>query len=297
MKRILSLLTALIITFSLASCGEEVKSVTTDAKISASATSVALLEKGQLKVEGAFKEASDFSEVLDIFVFESSIIALKPDGTLEVKGELNENLEDIKGWNNIVKLSGGSNFMVGLKSDGTVVASGDNSKGQAEVSSWTDIVDIATSGGHTVGLKKNGTCVATGRNDKGQCDLTEFKGIVEIGAGQMCTIGIKADGSAVSAGDNRFDLDDIKFYKNITQLSVCEDNGIILQSDGTVKFFGSMKEVANPEEWKNIIKVCASPTGYYAIDSNGEIFYHGDSAFMGNDNGSSEIIKNKVTVQ
>ena len=293
MKKIVTVILVCALLISLTSCK---KMPQTTAKISSSSSSVALLD-GTLTIEGALKELNDFKDVADVYVFDGCVIAIKSDKTLEIKGDLNKNLEDARGWTDIVKLAGTVNYLVGLKSDGSCVAVGDNSYGQADVSVWKNIVDVAASGGHTVGLKKDGSVVAIGRNDHGQCDVSEFKDIKAIAAGQMCTIAIKNDGSAMAAGNNRLGLDNIKHYKNIKEISVADDNGIILQNDGTVHFFGYKKDVADPETWQNIVKVFASPIGYYAINNEGNILYYGDNTFLEQDNGSKEIIKNKVTIQ
>ncbi len=295
MKRILCFLLILSLALSLVSCGEKVAK--TEAEIFSSSNTVALFDNNTLKAEGKLKDLFNFKDIKAVYPFDDFVIALKNDGTLEIKGDLNKNLESIKTWTNIIKLSGTNNFMVGLKEDGTVVCAGTDKYGQAKTKEWKNIVDIATSGGHTAGLKKNGKVVAVGRNDKGQCNTEEFKDIVSIGAAFGCTIGIKKDATAVAAGKSNFELDDIKYFKNITQLSVNGENAIILQNDGSVKFFGVSKNAGDPEKWQNIIKVFAAPLGYFGIDNTGKILYVGDTEFLEEDNGAEEIIKNTVVLR
>ncbi len=295
MKKIICLITVFMLVFSLASCGE--KTFETTATISATDYFTVLEDNGKITVEGLLAEETDFSDAMDVFAIRKSLIVLKNDGTLDVRGEINPGLEPIRDWSDIVKISGTSNSMVGLKSDGTVVAAGSDNVNQLKVSEWTDIVDISCSGAHTVGVKKDGTCVATGKNAYGECDVEEFTDTVKVETGIFCTVVLKKDGSAAGCGKNPNDVDNIKHYKSIRQIDVCENNGIILKDDGTVKFFGQNKPADGEAEWTNIIKVTATPLGYFGIDTEGKIFYHGETSYMEESNGADEITKNNVTIQ
>jgi len=141
-------------------------------------------------------------------------LGLKADGTVVAVGLYDDKFK-IKGWRDIVAITGSSNHIVGLKSDGTVVSVGDNESGQCNTGSWRDIVAVATGGRHTVGLKSDGTVVSVGANESSQCNTGGWRDIVAVATGGGHTVGLKADGTVVAAMGNEEYRRNIESWRSI----------------------------------------------------------------------------------
>ena len=107
-------------------------------------------------------------------------VGLCADGTVRVVtnnngtpyGEWN-----VSGWNGVVRIFTGSEYILGLRQDGSVLATGGEFgtlEGIEEAGTWTDITDIACTDTFILGLKTDGTVVAVGDNQAGQCEITDW---------------------------------------------------------------------------------------------------------------------------
>lgn len=79
------------------------------------------------------------------------------------------------------------NCNLALKNDGTIIAFDDyiSESSIRDCLEWKDLVAISASEDHIVGLKSDGTVVATGSNYDGQCDVENWTDIVAIYAIQQ----------------------------------------------------------------------------------------------------------------
>ena len=80
---------------------------------------------------------------------------LEPDGRVIVEGERKPTLSEYEQWNNVIRISGGTDHVVGLRSDGTVVAFGDNTYHQCETSAWKSIKHLQACGCMSLGVDEN----------------------------------------------------------------------------------------------------------------------------------------------
>ena len=205
---------------------------------------------------------------------------LRFDGTVVVCGVRHcENEQKISVCGkDIVNLTVYDDSIIGVCSDGTVVFTGDNQEIQAKLSAWKDIVSVYHGDSHIVGLRSDGTVVACGDNEDGECNVEDWRDVVSISCGEYCTIGLCSDGSVVACGmiemiemiehdlegtevtcngsDKRFD---VSGWNNIVAIS-CKTNHVVgLRSDGTVVAAGGNDSgQCEVRAWKNIVAIATA---------------------------------------
>ncbi len=198
-------------------------------------------------------DASNWNNIIQITAGRGFLAGLKSDGTVVATGEresgwVNENVNEVATWNDIVYISSSSNgdIIAGVKSNGTVVITGvgddilDFCGKCSEVLTWRNIVSISVSNGNQiVGLKADGTVVSTGVdcescNDAGQCNVSDWADIVAVAVSSFHTVGLKADGTVVAIGRNVDDECDVSEWTDIVAVSAGSYGTVGLKNDGTV---------------------------------------------------------------
>ena len=121
----------------------------------------------------AVLEESGWTDVQEFFCTDTSLLALKTDGTVAAAGRTNDGANipfensygrlNVSEWTDIVAVSGDDFYSVGLKADGTVVTAGLNRHGRCHVTDWTDIAAVWADYDFTLGLKSDGTFVLAGQ--------------------------------------------------------------------------------------------------------------------------------------
>lgn len=199
---------------------------------------------------------------------------LRFDGTVVVCGVRNcENEQKISACGkNVVNLTVYDDSIIGVCSDGTVVFTGDNQEIQSKLSAWKDIVSVYCGYSHIIGLRSDGTVVACGNNEDGECNVEDWRGIISICCGGFCTIGLRSDGCTVACGMVEYDLDgtevlcngsdsrfDVSGWNDIVAIS-CKTNHVVgLRSDGTVVATGRNDSgQCEVGEWKNIVAIATA---------------------------------------
>lgn len=87
----------------------------------------------------------------------------KPGNAIEKNLDtMQQSLESVSAWRNIIAISADSTYLIGLRADGTVVSAGYASMHQCDVKDWTNIVSISAGPYMSVGVRKNGTIVVSG---------------------------------------------------------------------------------------------------------------------------------------
>ena len=129
-------------------------------------------------------DLSQLQNIYDLVVIGTNemIVGLKDDNTLNIIGSGHS--PNIDGWNNIVKISGSSNYLMGLDCNGNVLLT--DMLGNQETL-WSDeiIVDISAGNNHCLGLTKEMTVVQYNQNIT---SISNLEGIIYINAGNEYSI-------------------------------------------------------------------------------------------------------------
>lgn len=199
---------------------------------------------------------------------------LRFDGTVVACGARHcENEQKISACRkNIVNLTVYDDSIIGVCSDGTVVFTGDNQEIQSKLSAWKDVVSVYYGYSHFVGLRSDGTVVACGNNEDGECDVENWRDIISISCGGFCTIGLRSDGHVVACGMVEYDLEDtevpcngsdkrfdVSGWNDIVAIS-CKTNHVVgLRLDGTVVATGRNDSgQCEVGDWKNIVAIATA---------------------------------------
>ena len=103
-----------------------------------------------------------------------------------------------------------------------------------------NVVDIATDGKYVYALKDNGEIIVDGISYLGkyyllpEYDFSAFKDVKSISAGASYLIGLKNDGTVVSVGDAILGATNVSDLRDIAAITTKDDYTIGLKTDGTV---------------------------------------------------------------
>ena len=265
-KKIFSLILALVMIFTLCSCGKDKNSEEKE-EITTEPVSNLNLEIGCGKTFAANGHHT---------------VALLANGKVLATGENEYGQCNVSSWEDIVAIDNSYGITVGLKSDGTVVAVGDNEYGKCNVSKWTNIVAICSSPTVTYGVKSDGTVVTTGYNDDGQSDVKEWTNIVAVFANDEgeTAFGLKSDGTVVATGDNTYGQCNVAHWTDIVKI-VCNYGTVVgLKEDGTIVCEGDTEFFNNdcysPTEWTDIVDIeVYDGELFFGLKADGTILYNG----------------------
>lgn len=199
---------------------------------------------GSVVINDKIKNVSEPDSVYPVFydvklvdMSKNHIVMLKNDGTVSYMRFSDGFTENIQGWENIIDVEAGDNFLIGLDISGKVVAFGDNNHGQCDVSEWRDIVKIRASGKRAIGLSIDGKLFMSGVSEFGEDDF-------------------------------------IKIPKDVKDFALTSQQTMILSSDGTVKvtYHPTGVNTEGVKEWKNIKKVVARGNNFLCLSEEGKVY-------------------------
>ncbi len=259
-KKIVSLILALLITISLPICvsAEEAKEIPKTAKTIAAgvSSSVWIYDSGSI---GTTYSAYDYSgegvsqwqDVVQICAY-NGVVGLLSDGTVVATGDV-AGARNIANWGDIMDIDTTYGNTVGLSTSGTVVCA----VGGLNTSSWEDIVDVAISQYGVYGLRSDGTVVAAGtHNNGGHKNVSGWRDIVAISAGDFHVVGLKSDGTVVAAGEG--ECCKVDFWDDIVSIDAGSNYTVGLRSDGTVIATGNNEyNQCGVGGWTDIVEVSA----------------------------------------
>ncbi|MBQ9743422.1 MAG: hypothetical protein IJV88_07205 [Ruminococcus sp.] len=308
MKRILALLLALMMVFLLCACGDSDSDDKDKSGDNSSSQGDASDQEGGPSAQEVYRGRIDSIDLNDAFV-----AGIREDGTVVATGGTSFSQGfSTDDWENITKVSVGSNHIVGLCSDGTVLATGYNASGQCDVADWTDIVDIHAGNQVTLGVKSDGTVVATGGADAyedwknvisvtGRGDaaygLTEAGEVYAPWDSSPCAtdvrsihsnasyaLFVKNDGTVTCSDPDNYGVycPDIESFGDITDVAVCHSNlSAGLRSDGTVVATGPVNDVGqlDTEEWTDIVAVAVGNYHTVGLCSDGTVVATGGNGY------------------
>ncbi len=290
MKKLLSLLLAGSMLFSLAACGEKTdktseksEDVAVDENIVVSPIAAGSYHTLAIKSDGTVVatgnnfvyscDVEDWNNIVAVSASEGCSVGLKSDGT--VVTTYKDGRKYFEKWKDIIQISsGGMLNTVGLKSDGTVVSFGTS----GDVREWNDIVTVSTGYDYTVGVKSDGTVIATEYDasmfeNSGRCDVGEWTDIVAVSAGFNHTVGLKSDGTVVAVGD--FGSNAMFSWQNIIAIEAGYNLTAGLKSDGTVELAGA--NYPEVSEWTDIVAISAGDYYLVGLKSDGTVVAVGDN--------------------
>ncbi|MEM7146751.1 MAG: protein kinase [Verrucomicrobiota bacterium] len=131
-------------------------------------------------------------------------LALHDDGTVTAWGRNTHGETDIpKDLKNCVAIAVGQKHSVALHGDGTVTAWGDVEEQIEEIKTWKDVVAIAAAPGRTMGLTTGGTILAAAQKERGFKVPSDLQGsATSIAAGGKLCLAILDDGTVRSWGES-----------------------------------------------------------------------------------------------
>lgn len=307
MKKLFSIMLAVVLTVSLAACNIGAAAEPTPEE--AYNQAVSFLESGNKNMAAiyfgkaiGYQDAKERSlalwdEIADrktIAVNESHTVAILADNDVDAVGSNLFKRCNVGLLINSIAIDAGRAHTVGLKPDGTVLATqyeatwdptykSDFYNGQCDVQGeeWENIVAIAAGAYHTVGLKANGTMIATRYYDVesypydnyyGQCRVHGIRDVIAISAGYSHTVCLKADGTVVSVGIEAYELDDVKKWRDIVAISAGDYHTVGLKADGTVVAIGKNDQgQCNVEGWSDIVAISAGGDHTLGLRSDGTV--------------------------
>lgn len=212
MKKVLSILLAFVMLFSLVGCGED--SDTTDGENSGanSDQETEPVKKVNVRYKTEYPHLAFGSENYEV----KDVTYLTEEGKIyyQDKNDPRKELADSAKTFSFVGGYGVPDSMPIVKSDNTVKYDTYDEKnggyGPVGVTvDWKDIISVEyfygsrdDGGSHLIGIKSDGTVVTCGQDLYGETKVSEWTDIVAIKAFRGISVGIKADGSVVSAGDD-----------------------------------------------------------------------------------------------
>ncbi len=180
-----------------------------------------------------------FDDIVAMSVGSNHTIGLGKYGRVLSEGSDLYGLDDVWRWSDVIAVEAGHYYSLGLLENGLVVAVGNNDFGQCDISQWSDIVAISAGWNHSVGLKSDGSVVSVGNNKQGQCNVSEWFNIVSISGGENHTVGLKSDGTVIAVGDNRNGQCNVSDWRGIVAISAGGQHTLGLRADGTMVAVGN----------------------------------------------------------
>lgn len=193
------------------------------------------------------------------------LVALKEGGVVSYIKFEDKIVTDVIGWDSIVDVKAGDNFIIGLNIDGHVLADGDNEHGQCNVFNWGDVVKIDAAGNRAVGLTIDGRILIAGKNEFGEADfLKTLEGVKSVVMSKLQTMTLQNDGTVkLSFNPSGVSVESIQNWKGIKKIVARENNFLGLKEDGTV--LSTLENEAEISKWKDVEDLDASGSYTWAI--------------------------------
>ncbi|MBQ0036072.1 MAG: helix-turn-helix domain-containing protein [Firmicutes bacterium] len=139
--------------------------------------SIVVNQDGGLIFSGSFIGSSslkNYDDILDIDGSDNVLTILNTDKTIDVYTKNTDNYLSAEGWNSIVDVACGNDFVAALDEYGKVHIDIENEKYKEEVSSWNNIICIAASDDYLVGYDGR-KIYGVGKNKYKQFETEEIK--------------------------------------------------------------------------------------------------------------------------
>ncbi|MDO4940472.1 MAG: helix-turn-helix domain-containing protein [Erysipelotrichaceae bacterium] len=139
--------------------------------------SIVINQDGGIMYSGSFIGSSslkNYDDILDIDGSDNVLTILNTDKTIDVYTKNTENYLNAEGWNSIVDVACGNDFVAALDEYGKVHIDIENEKYKEEVSSWNNIICIAASEDYLVGYDGR-KIYGVGKNKYKQFETEEIK--------------------------------------------------------------------------------------------------------------------------
>lgn len=246
-------------------------------------------------------DVRDWDDIVSIDGYGVCTIGLDKYGTVKVAGLFNnEQIENVKKWNDIVDVAAGERYVVALKNNGYVVAEGHNGDKQCDVQAWRDVIDVDAGWRFTVGLTSNHELLFSGISSKINNDykknIKEWKRVVSISAsggnpdddnhGKGHVVGLKDDGTLIAIGDNSKGQCEVNGdeWRDIISIATGDWYTVALRKDRKILITGKnepgMQYIdSDIYNWTNIREIAAGYGQTLGITSSGEFVAIGFNDF------------------
>ena len=284
MKKLICLLTAILMLAALVGCGADEE---TNGKKSNGAGGSPVSDGLNLSILPA----------QTICVHQDCVGAVRNEGTVSLYCDQASSVWGTETWTNITSMQFyyGSK-VIALRADGTVfVAEGTHESGSlvwyAEELEWTDIVAVSTDWRAHYGLRSDGTVVTTELSTEEDgfnaaypegYTVDKWTNIVKICEGNsvwgQLLVGLKADGTVVMAGTKEEIAlhEDVMDWRGIVDIDAFDGSIIGLRKDGTVVFSKDWGDI-DVSDWTDIVAVATGSNHVVGLKSDGTVVTAGDN--------------------
>ena len=278
MKKIISLLLALVMCLSLCACGKEDDYESAVALMEAGEYQQAIIAFEAIEEYRNIREKISFCENAMLEEKYNFALSLMESGEYQQAMAVFEELSDYSDSKTRIEscevaleeqwLQERYNAAAQLEEDGNTAQAaiafgklGDyqDSK-ERSFALWNKVAQRETISAsyHTMGLRTDGTVVAIGFNEDEQCNVSDWTDIVAISSGAHLAVGLKSDGTVVADGSNGFGQCKVSDWTDIVAVAAGVHHTVGLKSDGTVVAVGRNNDgECEVSGWTDIVAVAA----------------------------------------
>jgi len=226
---------------------------------------------------GVLNVPTNLTDAIGIAAGGYTSLAIKPDGTVAMWGELAQNVSVPAGLTNVVEVDCGQFTAMALRADGTVVAWGSGSQGIESVpAGLSGVVAIATGDHVAVALKADGTVQEWGAEASGSPVPAGLQDVVAVACGRFHVVALRSDGSIVSWGSGSASVP--VGGPTVTAIATGWYHGLTLKADGTVTGWGDAKDYVFPTTTAIAVTASYINTQNYVLTSTGNLVGVGSAA-------------------
>lgn len=218
----------------------------------------------------------EFTDLVAVDFRGSTATGLKSDGTVvatsDVRG-INQDLQAVKSWRNIISVKTNGGRVYGLRSDGKVLVEGLEAS-YTSAPKWNDIIAIATDDYGCMGLRSNGSALAESINTN---VMDRWSDVVVIADSYYLSYGLKADGTVISYNSLNLlnSAGEVGDWTDIVAISVGDRVTVGLKSDGTVVNIGDNKR--DLSSWTDIVSISANDQYILGLKLDGTVVVAGEN--------------------
>lgn len=243
-------------------------------------------------------DVEEWKDINSIDNYHVLTIGLLDDGTVKVAGRYDFDFDETggeyvntDGWNDIVDVAAGQQFVLALRKDGTVLFGGHKDGKIEEVKNWDNITAIDAGYDFAVGLAKDKTLKFSGKVQKLSQEYNQntdkWKNVVNISCsggsndpkhgGYGHIVGLNSDGTVVAIGDNSFGQCDVTEWKDIIKVRTGDWYTVGLKKDGGILITGNNSphskyiDHEKLDMCKNIIDIAAGFGETICVDADGNL--------------------------
>ncbi len=189
---------------------------------------------------------------------------------------------------NANRLDASNTSVVYINAMGGVNGLGDNLNGQLDLN-FSDVFKVQEGSNFTVALKNDGTLEAAGLDSSLMKELEKLEGIVDIAAGNSEIMALDEHGKIHCIGTD--DYCDFKSDKRYTRVFATYDAYFALDTDGVLYYDGEFAGASRLDGVKDVKDVAANQNMLAYVTSDGRVFAQSTSGTLGDVSSWNNIVE------